>query len=73
MKIFKGQGTSDLGKPWRYEEDGLTVIRGCAWSPPGCHPTGCGIKTYVNDAGELVRWKATRTIRSRTAACAYGA
>ena len=55
MKIFKGQGTSDLGKPWRYEEDGLTVIRGCAWSPPGCHPTGCGIKTYVNDAGELVK------------------
>lgn len=48
MKIFKGQGTADLGKPWRFEEDGLTVTRGCAWSPPGCHPTGCGIKTYVN-------------------------
>ena len=55
MKIFKGQGTADLGKPWRFEEDGLTVTRGCAWSPPGCHPTGCGIKTYVNDAGELVK------------------
>ena len=55
MKIFKGQGTADLGKPWRFEEDGLTVTRGCAWSPPGCHPTGCGIKTYVNSAGELVR------------------
>ena len=55
MKIFKGQGTADLGKPWRFEEDGLTVTRGCAWSPPGCHPTGCGIKTYVNSNGELVR------------------
>ena len=55
MKIFKGQGTADLGKPWRFEEDGLTVTRGCAWSPPGCHPTGCGIKTYVNSAGELVK------------------
>ena len=55
MKIFKGQGTADLGKPWRFEEDGLTVTRGCAWSPPGCHPTGCGIKAYVNDAGELVK------------------
>ena len=55
MKIFKGQGTADLGKPWRFEEDGLTVTRGCAWSPPGCHPTGCGIKTYVNAAGELVK------------------
>ena len=55
MKIFKGQGTADLGKPWRFEEDGLTVTRGCAWSPPGCHPVGCGIKTYVNSNGELVR------------------
>ena len=55
MKIFKGQGTADLGKPWRFEEDSLTVTRGCAWSPPGCHPTGCGIKTYVNSNGELVR------------------
>ena len=55
MKIFKGQGTADLGKSWRFEEDGLTVTRGCAWSPPGCHPTGCGIKTYVNSNGELVR------------------
>ena len=55
MKIFKGQGTADLGKPWRFEEDGLTVTRGCAWSPPGCHPTGCGIKTYVNSNDELVR------------------
>ncbi len=55
MKIFKGQGTHDIGKPWRYEEDGLTVTRGCAWSPPGCHPVGCGIKTYVNAEGELVK------------------
>jgi anaerobic selenocysteine-containing dehydrogenase len=55
MKLFKGQGTTDLGKPWRYEEDGLTVTRGCAWSPPGCHPTGCGIKVYTNDKGELVK------------------
>ncbi len=55
MKLFKGQGTADLGKPWRFEEDGLIVTRGCAWSPPGCHPTGCGIKTYVNSNGELVR------------------
>ena len=55
LKLFKGQGTADLGKPWRFEEDGLTVTRGCAWSPPGCHPTGCGIKTYVNSAGELVK------------------
>ena len=35
--------TPDTMEYW-VEEDGLTVIRGCAWSPPGCHPTGCGIK-----------------------------
>ena len=55
MKIFEGQGTKDLDKPWRFEEDGLTVTRGCAWSPPGCHPVGCGIKVYTNDQGELVK------------------
>jgi anaerobic selenocysteine-containing dehydrogenase len=55
MKIFKGQGTRDLGKSWRFEEDGLTVTRGCAWSPPGCHPTGCGVKLYTNKDGELVK------------------
>ncbi|MDR1088464.1 MAG: molybdopterin-dependent oxidoreductase [Coriobacteriales bacterium] len=55
MKIFEGQGTKDLGKPWQYEEDGLTVTRGCAWSPPGCHPVGCGIKVYTNSEGELVK------------------
>jgi len=41
-------------KPWRYEEDGYTVTRSCAYSPPGCHPVGCGIKLYVKD-GVLVK------------------
>lgn len=45
---------NDLGKPWRYEEDGYTVTRTCAWSAPGCHPTGCGLKLYVKD-GKLVK------------------
>lgn len=44
---------NDKGKPWRYEEDGYTVTRSSAWSPPGCHPLGCGIKLYVNDEGIL--------------------
>ncbi|MDR2197509.1 MAG: molybdopterin-dependent oxidoreductase [Coriobacteriales bacterium] len=46
---------NDIGKPWRYEEDGLTVTRTSPWSPPGCHPVGCGLKLYVNDEGRLVR------------------
>ena len=44
---------NDLGKPWQWEEDGYTVTRGCAWSAPGCHPVGCGVKFYVNKDGIL--------------------
>lgn len=44
---------NDLGKPWKYEEDGYTVIRSSMWSPPGCHPTGCSVKLYVNKDGVL--------------------
>ncbi len=44
---------NDLGKPWRYEEDGYTVTRSSIWSPPGCHPVGCGVKLYVNEDGIL--------------------
>lgn len=28
-------------------------VRTCAWSAPGCHPTGCGLKLHVK-GGELV-------------------
>ncbi|CEP66574.1 Molybdopterin oxidoreductase [Moorella glycerini] len=41
-------------KPWTYEKDGYTVVRTCAWSPPGCHPVGCGLRLYVKD-GRLVK------------------
>lgn len=44
---------NDLGKPWRYEEDGFTVTRTSMWSPPGCHPVGCGLKLYVDKEGRL--------------------
>lgn len=44
---------NDLGKPWKFEEDGFTVIRTSMWSPPGCHPTGCGLKLYVDKDGRL--------------------
>ena len=63
---------NDLGKPWRYEEDGCTVTRTCAWSAPGCHPVGCGLKVYVRD-GKVVRWKEMRTIPSLRDACACAA
>ncbi|MBE3581546.1 MAG: molybdopterin-dependent oxidoreductase [Thermoanaerobacteraceae bacterium] len=36
-------------KDWTWEEDGCTVVRTCAWSPPGCHPVGCGLRLYVKD------------------------
>jgi anaerobic selenocysteine-containing dehydrogenase len=42
-----------MAKPWKREENGETIIRGCAWSPPGCHPVGCGVQLHVKD-GKLV-------------------
>ena len=44
---------NDLGKPWRYEEGDFTVVRTSMWSPPGCHPVGCGLKLYVDEEGRL--------------------
>ncbi len=55
VKLDTLSDVNDIGKPWRYEEDGLTVTRTSPWSPPGCHPVGCGLKLYVNDEGKLVR------------------
>ncbi|MDR1713859.1 MAG: molybdopterin-dependent oxidoreductase, partial [Coriobacteriales bacterium] len=42
-----------MGKPWKREGNGETIIRTCAWSPPGCHPVGCGLQLHVKD-GKLV-------------------
>ena len=30
-------------------ENGETLIRTCGWSPPGCHPTGCGMILTVKE------------------------
>ena len=44
---------NDLGKPWKYQEGDFTVVRTSMWSPPGCHPVGCGLKLYVDKDGRL--------------------
>ncbi|WP_165252657.1 molybdopterin-dependent oxidoreductase [Adlercreutzia sp. ZJ304] len=41
-------------KPYRYDENGLHVTRGSAWSGPGCH-IGCGVLLYTDDEGKLVK------------------
>ncbi len=41
-------------KPYRYQEDGLTVTRGSAWNGPGCH-LGCGVLLYTDEDGRLVK------------------
>ena len=41
-------------KPFKYDEDGLHVTRGSAWSGPGCH-IGCGVLLYTDDEGKLVK------------------
>lgn len=46
---------NDLGKPWRWEEEGVTITRTSPWSPPGCHPVACGVKLYVDDNGKLIK------------------
>lgn len=44
---------NDLGKPWKYQDGDFTVVRTSMWSPPGCHPVGCGVKLYVDKDGRL--------------------
>ncbi|MBC2889413.1 molybdopterin-dependent oxidoreductase [Gordonibacter massiliensis (ex Traore et al. 2017)] len=41
-------------KPFKYDENGLHVTRGSAWSGPGCH-IGCGVLLYTDDDGKLVK------------------
>ena len=41
-------------KPYKYDEDGLHVTRGSAWTGPGCH-IGCGVLLYTDDDGKLVK------------------
>ena len=56
--------------PWKWEEDGMTVIRGTARSAPGCHNV-CGILSYVKD-GKLVKaTPRTPTTRAVFAAVAF--
>ncbi len=53
VKLNGISDTNDIGKPWRYEDGEYTVTRTCPWSPPGCHPVGCGLKLYVDKDGKL--------------------
>jgi anaerobic selenocysteine-containing dehydrogenase len=44
-----------MEKQWKHVlEDGTEVVRTCAWSPPGCHPVGCGLKLFIKD-GKLIK------------------
>lgn len=60
---------NDLGKPWKYDEGDLSVIRTSMWSPPGCHPVGCGLKLYVDKDGRLDHVEGERTTRSPKVVC----
>lgn len=41
-------------RPWRWQEDGLTVTRTTVWSAPGCHE-GCGVLVYTDHEGRFVK------------------
>lgn len=43
-----------MKKEWKTQEDGTTIVRTCAWSPPGDHPVGCGMKLHIKD-GRLIK------------------
>ena len=49
VKLDTLSDVNDIGKPWRYDDGDMIVTRTCPWSPPGCHPVGCGLKLYVKD------------------------
>ena len=34
---------------WKWGTDNDYWVRTCAWSAPGCHPVGCGLKLHVVD------------------------
>ena len=34
---------------WKWQEGDYTVVRTCAWSPPGEHPVGWGLRLYYKD------------------------
>ena len=40
-------------RPWKWEEDGMTVVQSIARTAPGCHQ-GCGVLLHVKD-GRLVK------------------
>ena len=46
---------NDLGKPWRYEEDGYTVTRACAWSAAGLPSGGMRRQALRDKDGKLVK------------------
>lgn len=43
----------DFDMDWKYGTDNDYFVRSCAWSPPGCHPVGCGVILHVKE-GKLV-------------------
>lgn len=43
-----------MEKEWMTEHNDLLEVRTCAWSPPGDHPVGCGLKLFVKE-GKLVK------------------
>jgi len=39
---------------WKRQVGDETIYRTCAWSPPGCHPVGCGLQVHVRD-GKVIK------------------
>ncbi len=44
-----------MDKQWQVNEGELIRTRTCGWSPPGCHPVGCGMFIYTDKDGNFVK------------------
>ena len=54
-----------MDKEWKVDEGGLVRTRTCGWSPPGCHPVGCGMFIYTDRdacARAVWRWASSSSI-----------
>jgi len=38
-----------MSQTWKVGTENDYIVRTCAWSAPGCHPVGCGLKLHVVD------------------------
>ena len=57
---------------WKEEHGDETIIRTHTWSPPGCHPVGCGLQLHVKDGRIDFTYSGTVTFGQTSYVIKYG-